>query len=151
MTEFESLLNINDNDNPNIFPFNWEYDYWGDKVATSFKSDVERTEVADPVEQIISFNRFKKSDKHGKRVMRDRRHKNRLKSLYEDTNGWFPSGVSKRTNDRGAEYYTRFYRGHASKYLKEQCNRKFRRCSDLDSFSQKGLYRKHTEFWWELW
>ncbi len=39
MAEFERLLNENDNDNPNYFPFKWEVQYWGDKVMQEESSE----------------------------------------------------------------------------------------------------------------
>jgi hypothetical protein len=45
--------------------------------------------------------------------------------------------------------YKRQWRGKASKGIKKECNRKFRR--NKTEVSRKGNnYRKATEFWWEL-
>ena len=54
--------------------------------------------------------------------------------------------------DDDAVRLKRFWRRRASRNIKKDCNRQFRRTNRLKMLvsHQKGFYRKATEFWWEL-
>ena len=46
-------------------------------------------------------------------------------------------------------YPKRYYRGKRSKRFKKSCNRRFRNM-EFDSSIKSNIYRRYTEFWWEI-
>ena len=62
----------------------------------------------------------------------------------------FPCGASKKETDKG-ERIVRTYREQSSKYIKKDCNRRFRRNSKFNMIvtRKRNIQRKATEFWWE--
>ena len=83
-----------------------------------------------------------------------RKHKTHLKNLYERI-GYFPSGSNKKENDNGVVYYTRYYRGKASQYLKRVSAKRIRRTNkhieeDEVITKERSSYNKLFDFWWEL-
>lgn len=146
MSEFEKMLNEYGNDNPENFPSRWEAEYWGDKIDQSRESKCE-----DACEEHEIRDASHKSDL-GKRDMRRRkasRHKKYMRNLASF--GTWPGGATIKEKDNGKEYVVALHRGRRSRYLKKLCNRHFRRSSKLGLLvmSEKGAYRKLTEFWWE--
>ena len=70
---------------------------------------------------------------------------------------WYPSGAyyvgrdGYSCNKDEAIRLKRSWRGKRSKFIKKNCNRKFRRSSKLNMIvsRHKNIMHKATEFWWE--
>ena len=89
------------------------------------------------------FNRIQYSD-GGKYV----REQNRLATLAKKTDHAWGSGA--HFSERKGRY-VRMHRGKASSYIKRMNNRQLRRDRRIDGpIRQKGIHKKLTEFWYEL-
>lgn len=71
-----------------------------------------------------------------------------LKRMYERSGGGMVYAVSGVWYHPDKERFVRYYRGKRSKQIKKNCNRRLRKMQ-VD-ISNGGLYKKYTEFWWEL-
>ena len=88
------------------------------------------------------------------RKKRERMRKNyfRMRRLVENPHCWDvccynDNDVNWCERDE-AVYMKRYYRRRESRWLKKQCNRKFRREGIVTS--SRGAQHKITEFWWML-
>ena len=82
---------------------------------------------------------------------RSRETKRRYKNLYKQTKNHYGRGV---WYDEERDRFIRFQmskkgRGNRIAYVKNKCNRKLRR-SNTAFGRAKGAYKKHAEFWWEV-
>ena len=89
------------------------------------------------------------------RRKREREYKRHLKQLNSETNKYIPSVFScdenreyTKDNDK-VTFFKRIWRGKRSKYAKQKCNEKVRK--EDDELYQGGLYKKISDFWWDLW
>ena len=139
MTEFETLLNQPYNDDPNFWPFNWEREWWGDKVV---QYNNENSVMTTARRKFTPMTR-------AERRRRNRVYSKHLKFLSD--NAWFPSGAYEVEDKNGNKRIKRYWRGQRSKSIKKKCNRMLRRSNKLNTLtgSNRGWYRRATEFWWE--
>lgn len=76
----------------------------------------------------------------------------RLRRLYQNTAGWYPSTIIKVETGNQKYYYKRLYRdNHAGgryKYHKKLSNRKIRH--NKIPISKGGNYKKVYDFWWNV-
>ena len=81
------------------------------------------------------MNALEKEKKNNERIYRINRTR------------YCPSGIYLKERD-GKQWYTHYYRGKRSKYLKRLSNRKIRKYKG--EISGKGWYKKLFDYWWEL-
>ena len=72
--------------------------------------------------------------------------KKRYKRLHNETFRHYGSGV---WYDEERNRYIRYWQPRCAKFVKRKCNRAVRRYNG--ALTSKGLYRKISEYWWDIW